>query len=135
MKELEGRILSEEALKIIECLSENGWEGYIGTINNDYIFLRYKKDDIYVAFESFVLLEENNKLFRGESFTVYPPNSDQVFSCYQLDTVMLGIKEEFGNRERYCEFWDEATNTIVHLYYVNDNPKIEYFSAESIKEQ
>ena len=134
MKELEGRILSKEALKIIECLSENGWEGYIGTINNDYIFLRYKKGNIYVGIESSVLFEENNKLFREEEFSVFPPNSDQVFSCNQLDAVMLGIKEDFGNRERYCEFWDKATDTIVHLYYVNDNPKIEYFPEKSIKE-
>lgn len=128
MKELEWRTFSENALKIIECLNKNGWERHILCVRNDGFCFRYEKGNIYAQIERFVLFKENSEVFYEEAFIVWSSDDDtQTFSCNQLDTVSLGVKEEFGDRKRYCEFYDKEADTIVHLHYESDNPKITYF--------
>ena len=126
MEEFKRRTLSENALEIIECLNENGWKGHIVDISNDEFCFRYEKGNICVQIDRMVVFEQNDKLFGKEGFTAWSSDNDiQTFSCNQLDSVILGIKEESGDRTRYYEFRDEETGMTVRLHYENDNPKIE----------
>lgn len=129
MKEVEGRVLSEAAFNIINILSRSGWDGHVVGISEDSsMCLCYEKGDVLAQIERFVWSGEDEDLINGEYFVVWTkdwPDNVQPLSCkLDLDSV-FGGKDDFGNRERYLDFWaEQEPNLYCRLYYEN-NPRIE----------